>query len=214
MSDITDAAEHIARRGLSRSQALVSDALASTHCPHPVIDGENCGYCSAEASTVLDAHIDHLGRSFDLLGPDAPWVHRVVDPSCSDFNPMTSRAGVYLVAEVDRVDARVKIGMTAHGPAERMAALQQGCPSTLRLVGWIGCPPTDSQSARQAESSLHEIFQEHRVRPNSEWFYPRGALADFMANPMSLKGSIIQPATTKIIRSSSRPPTMKHGDAA
>lgn len=176
-----------------------------TFCEHKRTAGD-CSYCEGAESRQIGERFDHIGKSFDLDAPNAPWIRRAMDMRADqDFNPATSRAGVYVVVEQDRYDARAKIGMTLRGPAERMSGLRKGCPSSLRLVGWIGCPAT-SKTARDVEGRLHTIFAEHRIRRDSEWFYIRGDLADFIANPSTLEGTIIAPTPKpRIIRSTERP---------
>lgn len=57
----------------------------------------------------------------------------------------------------------IKIGYTAGDPAERLAALQVGCPGGLVLIHVI---PGDQQE----ESRLHRLFSDSRAR--GEWFRP------------------------------------------
>lgn len=69
----------------------------------------------------------------------------------------------------------VKIGW-ALDPKKRLAELQTGCPSELRLIGtWPG--------DRELEKSAHQHFAEHRLR--GEWFRPT---RDVLAASSMLEG--------------------------
>lgn len=64
----------------------------------------------------------------------------------------------------------VKIGFTASHPRARLAALQTGCPSPLKLLTYV--PGTTGD-----ERKLHESFAPLHIQ--GEWFRFEGKLKDF-----------------------------------
>lgn len=68
-------------------------------------------------------------------------------------------------------DEYVKIGWALHGPHQRLAQLQTGCPDPLRLMAYV--PAT-----RQEERLLHQTFAELHHR--GEWFYNDHKLLDLI----------------------------------
>lgn len=129
------------------------------------------------------------------------WI-RKAEGTHPGLDPGMTNCGVYFVAEVDRIERRVKIGMTATGRHDRFRGLQQGCPSLLELVGWIGCTPYGGGGqAALLETRFHRHFAEYRCRPDSEWFYIVGALADFIADPYPIAGLVLPLQTRPVISS-------------
>lgn len=76
---------------------------------------------------------------------------------------------VYFIQAGD--NGAIKIGVTAGNPLVRMAALQTGCPDTLRLVGY-------TQGSAQDESDLHQRFA--HLRQRGEWFAAEPDLLAFI----------------------------------
>lgn len=62
-----------------------------------------------------------------------------------------------------RTTGLIKIGTTKRDPEKRLATLQTGCPTELRLLGTL-------RGGEPRESRLHEDFSDYRVR--GEWFRP------------------------------------------
>lgn len=68
---------------------------------------------------------------------------------------------VYVIAAPEVSSGRVKIGWTSRPPAERLATLQTGSPTPLRLVFW-------TEGNESTERVLHALFAARRV--HGEWF--------------------------------------------
>lgn len=80
-------------------------------------------------------------------------------------------AGGYVYFVLDESNHAVKIGYSAHSPEKRLASLQTGHPSVLRLIGHV-------RGERQHEQDLHSQFKALHLR--GEWFRHEGALATFI----------------------------------
>lgn len=68
----------------------------------------------------------------------------------------------------------IKIGYTSQDPETRLANLQTGSPTVLRIVGLI---------SENRERELHEQFE--KSRSHGEWFRPTKDLLDFIAKNAS-----------------------------
>lgn len=78
----------------------------------------------------------------------------------------------YFVQSVD--GGPIKIGFTSKDPNERLAALQVGSPTKLRIVGLL---PSN------CEKELHKRFADHRS--HGEWFHASKDLLEFIATEAS-----------------------------
>jgi hypothetical protein len=67
----------------------------------------------------------------------------------------------------------IKIGYTSSAPEERLATLQTGCPSPLRLLG-------TRHGTGGHERYLHARFASHRL--GGEWFSPADELLSFICS--------------------------------
>lgn len=85
------------------------------------------------------------------------------------FRP--NRGVYFMVTRVGEI-RRVKVGY-ARDVSRRHAALQTGCPATLRILGVIPV-------AQRLESEVHRRLAEHRVPNRREWYHCNAEVLRFI----------------------------------
>lgn len=115
-------------------------------------------------------------------------VHRAVDSEAGDRYPLvplliTSFRYIVMTKEYtyfvqSESGGPIKIGYTRQDPSQRLANLQTGSPTILKIVGLI---------EGNVESSLHVKFASDRI--HGEWFNPSQKILDFIKNECKIQAS-------------------------